>query len=175
MTMRQIIVLLFTTTIYYSCQKKESKERNTITFNENIDSVRIMLHTINAYLKKLPASAADEPHNYYIEDSAIYINGEKYGSGTMNFGSNSDKTIDFIKRNPDFIKLAYKLNKNGITANIPYTNYHNALFYYRPTFENHRGDSRFIVIIDSIDCNYFGVGNDTTLDRYKDLALIADK
>ena len=169
----QMIMLLLITCLYYSCQKKESKERNTIMFNENIDSVRIMLHSMTNYLEKLPPDS-DGLSNYYVKDSQFYVNGARY----IIDDTSSDLSVNirsYLKSNPDLLSLAYRLNENGITASLPYTQCKKPLYYYRPTIENHRGDDRYIGIEDSTGCKYLVNNNDTILDRYKEIVLIANK
>ena len=153
-------------------------ERNTIVLTDSLELVEKAIIDMNKFIKYLPVpTQQDMPHNYFFKDSVLFVNGLGVGTFRKVELKSLMKILELDSISSlKFYGVAKFLLKNQIFAQIicstcPYT-----LYEYRPTLEQDRGDSRYIIWNDIYDQeDVIRAHGDTILDKKGNLILIADR
>ncbi|WP_149240837.1 hypothetical protein [Dyadobacter sp. 32] len=170
-------ILLFSY-LYLFYGKISPIERNKIVLADSLKSVEIAISEMNKFIKYLPMpTQQDMPHNYYFEDSVLFVNGLQVGTYRKVELKNLMKVLELDSISSlKFYRVAKFLLKNQIYAQITCSTCPYTLYEYRPTLEQDRGDSRYIILNDINDQeDAIRARGDTILDKKGNLALIADR
>jgi len=178
MDSKKIVVYIAMIFILGSCGKLNNpKERNTLSFNSDFDSV---LSSIKEMNNILDSSGVNDYFFYAIEKDTLYVKSvnnksQKIGSvkDTLLYKNESLSFIDTIKRK-DFVNHLAFLNQNFLDR-CDYEN-GNYLYLYRANIymaDRQKDLMRYVVLTNDI--------RDLNLNKYKvldnkgDLFLLADK
>ena len=148
------------------------KERNTISFKNNIDSVLNAMEKMNHILD---SSNINEYFFYAIDKDILYINGVKVGfiTDTTLYKNEAISFIDTIRRK-NFVNLSFFLHQNFLDR-CDYED-GNYIYLYRANID--MGDrqkdlDRYVILendIKDINLNKYKI-----LDKKGSLFLLADK
>ena len=178
MDSRKIVIYVAIIFIISSCSKLNNpKERNTISFKNNIDSVLNAMEKMN-YI--LDSSSINEYFFYAIDKDILYVKGvnnksQKVGfiTDTILYKNEAISFVDTINRK-NFVNLSFFLNQNFLDR-CDYED-GNYIYLYRANIymaDRQKDLMRYVILANDI--------RDLNLNKYKvldnrgSLFLLADK
>ncbi len=175
---QKIIILVWILGLYSCTSINNPKDRNTLVFNDNIDSVIQSIEKLN----KIITASGRKFYVYAVEDNHLYVEDGIRSSVARNLGNLNDSlvfsniSLHFIRDEDsrDFVRLVAYLYKNHIDRCDVVNN--RCIYSYRSELymaDRQKDLMRYIVLSDTI--NGFDSNRFKVLERHNNLSLLADK